>query len=150
MHRNVLVPLHWKPAALPDPECFSWMSQLLTEDFFQPCLSDRVCNTCGGAGFCGHCCGEHHRGHDTAAVVAAEIKVHKRDSFCIACRVAFCSDVCAHHHAVSGGTESHEVIPIVNYKDQYCARCTGSERWFLAACGSVRVGDSIDNVLFYS
>ncbi|CAM0957532.1 unnamed protein product [Alopecurus aequalis] len=148
-HGNVLVPLHWKPEAVPDAECRAWVSQLFDADFSETCVTDRVCNTCGGAGFCEHCCGEHHPGHDTAAVTdTAAATVHKRDSFCVTCRVAFCSDLCADHHAVGGGSESHEVIPIDDYDGWHFARCTRSERWFLAAFGGIQTyRDKHGNVL---
>jgi hypothetical protein len=145
---NFLVPLFWKGP--PIPETPSWFSYLICQDFCLTCATDRVCNTCDGARFCDHCCGKHHQGHDTAAA-AADAKdkepseaAHRRDSFCIPCRVAFCSDLCAHHHA-----EGHEVIPIDLHKDcWYCARCTGTEPWFLGAVCGATVRNSTDYVLF--
>uniref|UniRef100_A0ACD5TL16 Uncharacterized protein n=1 Tax=Avena sativa TaxID=4498 RepID=A0ACD5TL16_AVESA len=140
-HGNFLVPLHQKRAAVRDAECRSWLFALLAADFDKTCVTDRVCNTCGGAGFCEHCCGEHHRGHDDTATKDKDgsdseaTAPHRRDSFCIGCHVTFCSDLCAHHDAGGGGIESHEIIPIDAYDDWHCARCTGSERWFLAAFG---------------
>uniref|UniRef100_A0ACD5W3M0 Uncharacterized protein n=1 Tax=Avena sativa TaxID=4498 RepID=A0ACD5W3M0_AVESA len=135
-HRNFLVPLHWKRG--PVPEFPAWFSHFLIGDFSKTCATDRVCNTCGGASFCGHCCGEHHRDHDTAAATAKDKEpsaVHKRDSFCTVCRVAFCSDLCA-HHAAGGVSEVHEVIPVDEHNGWYCARCTGTEPWFAGLLGS--------------
>uniref|UniRef100_A0ACD5U7P6 Uncharacterized protein n=1 Tax=Avena sativa TaxID=4498 RepID=A0ACD5U7P6_AVESA len=148
-NRNLLVPLHWKQG--PAPECPAWFSQLLTGDFSKTCATDRVCNTCGGASFCEHCCGEHHRDHDTAAATDAKDKepsaVHRRDSFCTGCRVFFCSDLCAHHGA-GGVSEGHEVIPIVEHSRWYCARCTGTEPWFDNVLGGGQTfNDKHGNVL---
>ncbi|CAN6345427.1 unnamed protein product [Urochloa humidicola] len=38
------------------------LTRLLVEDFSRTCAPDRACGACH-APFCGHCCGEHHRGH---------------------------------------------------------------------------------------
>jgi hypothetical protein len=130
------------------------MSQLAEADFNKACVADRVCGTCGGAAFCEHCCGEHHRGHDTSPApasngnhAAAAAAAHRRDSFCTGCRVAFCSELCAHHNgAGGGGVEGHDVIPIVEHDRWHCARSNGSERWFRPIFDGVQVGDSIDRL----
>ena len=123
-----------------DPLRPSWMSRLAEADFSKACVADRVCNTCGGAAFCDHCCAEHHRGHDTSAAMDHDnAAAHRRDSFCTGCRVAFCSELCAHHPAGEGG-EGHEVIPVDEFDRWYCARGTGSEPWFPEFDG-VQVGD---------
>lgn len=150
---NLLVPLQRKPAAVAKPvengPCPPpWMFELVTADFAKTCARDRVCNTCGGAAFCGHCCGEHHRCHDTTASIPEEkdgseaAVVHRRDSFCTGCRVEFCSDLCAHHTSCG---EGHEVIPIDEFIEWHCVRCTGSEWWFPALHYMLMlVGDLID------
>ncbi|RCV15993.1 hypothetical protein SETIT_3G101200v2 [Setaria italica] len=105
------------------------LRRLVAEDFSQTCAPDRACGTCP-APFCGHCCGEHHRGHDgvVAALLevgAGEKKRYRRDSFCVGCGAAFCSRLCAHH-----GGEGHDVMRVDEYGGRHFARCTGAERWF--------------------
>jgi hypothetical protein len=131
--------------AQDDEQCPPWVLQLLTANFSKTCARDHVCNTCGGAAFCVHCCGEHHRGHDIAAAATAKenggsaaSKGHRRDSFCIGCTVGFCSDLCAHH-------TGHEVLPIDAYGDRHFVRSTGSESWFTpSAFGGIEVRNAID------
>jgi hypothetical protein len=129
-----------------------WISQLAEANFYTPCVEDRVCTTCGGAAFCGHCCADHHRGHDTAPAPApaenghAAVEEYRRDAFCTACRVAFSSDLCPHHKFECAVVKDHVIIPIVEHLSWYCARCIGVERWFPVIFDGVQVRDSIDRL----
>ncbi|XP_047043180.1 uncharacterized protein LOC124647257 [Lolium rigidum] len=120
-----------------EEDCPWWMRKLIAANFDKTCARDRVCKTCGGAPFCDHCCGEHHRDHHTASArparpargvngLAVPKEAHRRDSFCIDCGVGFCSNLCEHH-------AGHEVIPIDAYGDRHFVRSTGSESWFIAS-----------------
>jgi hypothetical protein len=121
------------------------LRRLVAEDFSQTCAPDRACGACRPAPFCGHCCGEHHRGHDGVVAVAASLEVgapgeeikkrYRRDSFCVGCGAAFCSSLCAHH-----GGEGHDVMRVDEYGGRHFARCTGAERWFHFFFDGVEVG----------
>ncbi|KAL6607762.1 hypothetical protein ACP70R_040825 [Stipagrostis hirtigluma subsp. patula] len=142
-----------------------WLRQLVAEDFSATCARDHECGACRTA-FCGHCCGDHHQGHagvvaaakaeaegeGSAAAAAKEEenddegkrrRRHRRDSFCIACRVAFCSELCAHH----GGGEGHEVMRVDEYGERHFARCTGEEPWFHDAFGGIETYEDKDGNL---
>ncbi|KAF6988501.1 hypothetical protein CFC21_006026 [Triticum aestivum] len=148
-HGNLFVPFQWNGEVEDGEELPWWMTHLGTADFSKTCTRDRVCNTCGGAGFCEHCCGEHHRGHETSAAATDETEGsvapagYRRDSFCIGCGLAFCSELCAHH----AGGDGHEVIPVDVYGDRHFLRCTGSEPWFASAFGDIETYEDKDGNL---
>lgn len=164
-HGNLLVPLQPRPRPAVAPErpgpapkygvkaegseeCPPWLSELVASDFSKTCARDHVCNTCFGAAFCWHCCGEHHRGHDRVVDTDEEVDGwaasvgHRRDSFCIGCRAAFSSELCAHHEG-----HGHGVIPIDAYGDRHFMRSTGSEPWFSVLGGIETYEDEDGNLM---
>ncbi|KAL6633733.1 hypothetical protein ACP70R_026404 [Stipagrostis hirtigluma subsp. patula] len=50
-----------------------------------------------------------------------------RDAYCLRCMIAFCSDVCHHHHRDCG---VGYILRIEERGGRHCVRCRGDEVWF--------------------